>query len=63
MSLSNSWASAAGDWLQNKEAAATFNRATTLLKDLTEPDVGRAHGHGVEVNRAKNGSLKIKETK
>ena len=31
------------------------------LKALVEDDVSRAFGHGVEIKRAKNGNLSIKE--
>lgn len=63
MEGSNEWAAAAADWLEHRLASKTFTAATGSLKDLTEPDVKRAHGHGVETRRAKNGSIRIGEMK
>ncbi len=60
---SNEWAAFAADWRESAAAAKTFNAAAKGLKDLTEADVKRAYGHGVETNRAKNGALRVKETK
>ena len=59
MSESNLWASTALDWLANKDAAKTFEKAAKELKALVLPDVGRAYGHGVMVKRNKAGSLTI----
>ena len=61
MTGNNAWASAAADYLENQKAATTFKTADKTLKDLVEPDVKRAFGHGLEINRAKNGSLRIKK--
>ena len=63
MTGNNEWASNADDWLGNKNAAKVFEKAGKALKGLMEPDMSRAFGHGVEIARAKNGSLRIKETK
>ena len=56
---SNAWAQWAGEWLENKKPAARFKSAEKEIKALMDPDVGHAHGHGVECKRAKNGSLRI----
>ena len=60
MTGNNVWASAAADYLENQKAAADFKKADETLKGLVEGDVKRAFGHGVEINRAKNGALRIK---
>ena len=61
MASNNAWASAAVDYLEHQTAAKKFTAADKALKGLIEPDVKRAFGHGVEINRAKNGSLRIKK--
>lgn len=61
MSGSNAWASAAGQWLDNRDAAKAFGRAEKELKALVEPDAKRCFGYGVRIDRAKNGALSIKE--
>lgn len=58
---SNAWAAAAADWLAHREAAKKHQAATTQLKELVEPDVARAFGHGIEARRSKAGALTIKE--
>jgi hypothetical protein len=58
---SNAWAAAAADWLAHREAARKHQAATTQLKELVEPDVARAFGHGIEAKRSKAGALTIKE--
>lgn len=63
MTGNNEWASSATDWLENKVAAGKFDKSAKALKALVKADVGKATGHGIEVKRAKNGSLRIKETK
>ena len=57
----NSWAAAAADWLANRDAARLHAAATSQIKELVEPDVARAFGHGIEVKRSKAGALSIKE--
>lgn len=57
----NAWAAAAADWLAFRDAAKRHKLATAGLKDLVEPDVARAFGHGVEVRRSKSGALTIQE--
>lgn len=58
---SNTWASAAQDWRDCSEAAKRHKAATSALKDLVEPDVTRAFGHGIEIRRSKAGALSIRE--
>jgi predicted phage-related endonuclease len=59
MSESNAWASNALDWLANKKAAKTFDKAAKELKALVDPDVGKATGHGIIIKRSKAGALTI----
>lgn len=63
MAGNNAWSAFAVDWLENKKPAKVFKDAETELKGLVEPDVKRAFGAGIEINRSKNGALRIKETK
>ena len=57
----NAWASAAFDWLENREPAKLHASAVTLIKSLVEPDVARAFGHGIEAKRSKSGAISIRE--
>ena len=57
----NAWASAAHDWITNREAAKIHASATSLIKSLIEEDVARAFGHGVEAKRSKSGAITIRE--
>jgi predicted phage-related endonuclease len=57
----NQWASAAFDWLDNREAAKAHADATKTIKSLIDEDVARAFGHGIEVKRSKSGALSIRE--
>lgn len=61
MTGNNEWASWAEDWLETKSAAKKFETAAKSIKGLIEPDVKRAHGHGINATKAKNGSITIKE--
>lgn len=63
MEGSNEWASHAADWLASKGPANTFKKADKELKSLMEDDMGLAYGHGIQIKRAKNGSLRIGEVK
>ena len=58
---SNSWASAAVDWLEHREAAKLHAAACGTIKALVEADVARAFGHGIEAKRSKSGALSIRE--
>ncbi len=57
----NAWASSAGDWLQFRDAAKAHATACSSIKELVEPDVARAFGHGVEAIRSKSGAISIRE--
>lgn len=61
MTGNNEWASLAADWTETKAAAKKFETAAKGIKGLTEPDVRRAYGHGINATKAKNGSITIKE--
>ena len=57
----NGWAAAAADWLGNREAARLHAAACNDIKQLVEPDVARAFGHGIEAKRSKVGAITIRE--
>ena len=63
MTGNNAWASGADAFLANKDAAKKFEDAKAALKDLVEPDVAEAFGHGISAKRSKTGSIIIKESK
>lgn len=58
---SNSWASAAFDWLKHRDAAKVHASACTSIKSLVDDDVARAFGHGIEAKRSKSGAITIRE--
>lgn len=60
MTGDNAWADAAGRWLQNKDAVASFKAAEKDIKELVPKDVQRTFGHGIEVVANKAGALSIK---
>lgn len=57
------WKKAGLIWLKNKDAAKRFEDAAKILKhkDVMPEDAKRAFGFGIEITRAKNGALTIKE--
>lgn len=57
----NAWASAAGNWLEYREAARLHQSASKSLKELIGEDVGRAFGHGIEARRNRSGAITIRE--
>lgn len=59
MEGNNAWSVFAMDWIDEKDSAALFEKAKKGLKELIEPDVGLAKGHGVQIKRSKSGSLII----
>lgn len=63
MSGSNSWTEHAANWLANKEAAKTFDKAVDEIKALIEADIGEATGAGVVAKRSKTGAITIKKEK
>lgn len=48
-SLSNEWASAAADFVENRDAASAFESSKKSLKNLAPPDAYRTEGYGVSV--------------
>lgn len=63
MTGNNEWASIAGDWLDNKDAAKAFDAAVKGIKKLVPDDANSTHGHGIDVARSKSGALTIREMK
>jgi predicted phage-related endonuclease len=57
----NLWAANAADWLENRDAARRHASASAALRDMLEPDVSRAFGHGIEAKRSKAGAVTIRE--
>lgn len=57
----NLWASAAVDWLSNRQAAAVHAAACKSIKDQVDGDIARAFGHGIEAKRSKTGAISIRE--
>lgn len=57
----NSWAAAAAEWLENREAAKRHAAACGQIKELVEADVARAFGHGIEARRSKSGAISIRD--
>jgi predicted phage-related endonuclease len=60
MTGNNAWAAHAGVWADNALAAKAFEKAAKALKELIEPDVTEAFGHGIRITRSKAGALTIK---
>jgi len=63
MAGNNTFANYAAEWINNKVQAKNFKDAEKELKSMVEPDVKKAVGYGVQITRAKNGNLSIKEEK
>ena len=61
MTGNNAWANAAYVWLDAQGASRVFANAVKDIKNMIEPDVGVASGHGINVRRTKAGALVIKE--
>ena len=61
MEGNNLWAAAASDWMTTRAAVAQNDAAKLTIKNMVEPDVRKAEGHGITVTRAKNGAITIKE--
>lgn len=57
----NAWADSTQTWLANRDAAKKHANASKQIKDMVEPDVARAFGHGVEAKRSKAGAISIRE--
>ena len=59
MAKSNSWCTAAADYLRDKDAAKTFKTAGNTLRGLVEDNVKHAFGAGVAIKRSKDRKLRI----
>ena len=55
----NLFAFYAAQWLETKEPASKYDIAEKNIKQLVEPDVGLATGHGIFAKRDKAGRLRI----
>lgn len=55
----NRFALLASQWLANKKASKDFDEAVDGLKEKLPHDARRIFGYGVQVKRAKNGSVRI----
>ena len=63
MTGNNRWGSAANVWLSNRGYAKAFEQAVKDIKELVEPDVVEASGHGITASRSKAGAISIRERK
>lgn len=57
----DAWAASAETWLVHCEAAKKHAGACKQIKEMVEPDVARAFGHGIQAKRSKAGATSIKE--
>jgi predicted phage-related endonuclease len=57
----NQFTSLAGDWLANREAAQTFDKAVKEIKAQVPADAAEVLGVGIYIKRDKAGRLSIKE--
>jgi hypothetical protein len=60
MTGNNSWANAAGDWHMHHGPAKAFEKAAKQIKEMIEPDVMEAFGHGIRASRSKTGAITIR---
>ena len=63
MTGDNAWADLAATWLETRDAAKRFKDADKGIKQHVPDDARLAYGHGIQVKRASNGSLTIREQK
>ena len=63
MTGNNAWASAAADFISFEANAKLFEMAKKDLKNMIEPDVGKATGHGLIASRSKAGAISFKKEK
>jgi predicted phage-related endonuclease len=61
MTGNNEWASNAVQWITNRSAAKDFEAAAKAIKALVPADAAGCGAHGINVTRAKNGALTIRE--
>ena len=63
MTGNNEWANHADVWLKNQGYAKTFDASVKAIKELVEPDVMEAFGHGIKAARSKSGAITIRKEK
>ncbi len=63
MSLNNSWAIRAEEWLRNYDAAEIVKAAEKILKSLVPADAKKCFGHEVQITRDRAGRLSLREIK
>ena len=61
MSSSNTWCAFAETYFATQDAAKAHADAKTGMKELIEPDVARAFGHGIIASRSKTGAITFKK--
>lgn len=61
MNGQNSWANSATDWLSNIKGKRIAERAEKELKGMVPPDALRCFGYKVQIQRLRNGNLKLTE--
>jgi hypothetical protein len=61
MTSSNSWASEAFVWLENKDAAKVAQSSEKAIKALVPADAHLCTGHGIQVLRNRGGALSLRE--
>jgi hypothetical protein len=57
MSKNNAWAAYAADYLDNEEAAKSFEAAKKALKEMVQPEHREVYGHGIAITKNKRGAL------
>ena len=63
MEGNNVWADLAHDWKLARPHAVAFKTFDEEIKEMIEPDVCEASGHGICVKRSKAGALTVREIK
>lgn len=63
MTGNNSWANNAAIWSTNLTYAKSFEASVKAIKELVEPDVQEAFGHGIKASRSKSGAITIRKEK
>jgi len=63
MTGNNEWAASASDFLKTMAQAKQHELSKKAIKELVDPDVKEAYGHGIIASRASNGAITIKGAK
>jgi len=63
MTGNNAWAAAASDFSKTQQAAKDHEASKKTLKELIEPDVKEAYGHGIIATKSSTGAVTIKGAK